>query len=145
MKNALLTAVPLTRFRKMAKEFNSKRYNFHQKYLFLTHLTPHRLRVFENRIMKKLFGPKRDEVTGEWKRLYNEELTDLYCSPNIRLMTSRMTDKHVACMESERGAYRNLVGRPKGQRQLGRHKVRWHNNIKVDLQAVGWKRMERCQ
>jgi hypothetical protein len=74
--------------------------------------------VFENRVLRRIFGPKRDEVTGEWRRLHNEELNDLYSSPNIiRVIKSRRMRwaEHVACMGEKRGAYRSLVGRPEGR------------------------------
>jgi hypothetical protein len=99
-----------------------------------------RLRVFENRVLRRIFGPKRDEVTGEWRRLCNKELHDLYSSPNIvQVIKSRMRwAQHVACMGERRGAYKILVGRPEGRRPLGRPRHRWEDNIKMDLQAVGW-------
>jgi hypothetical protein len=96
----------------------------------------HRLRVFENRVLRRIFGPKRDEVTGEWKRLHNEELNDLYSSPNIIgvIKSRRMRwTEHVARMGEGRGAYRVLVGRPDRTRALGRPSHRWENNIKMDL------------
>jgi hypothetical protein len=74
-----------------------------------------RLRVFENRVLRRIFGPKRDEATGKWTRLHNEELNDLYSAPNIiRVIKSRRMRRmrHVACMGEKRGAYRILVGRP---------------------------------
>jgi hypothetical protein len=74
-----------------------------------------RLRVFENRVLKRIFGPKRDEATGEWRRLYNRELNDLYSSPNIILVNKSRRMRwvgHVAHMGETRGAYRILVGRP---------------------------------
>jgi hypothetical protein len=77
----------------------------------------HRLRVFENRVLRRIFGPKRDEVTGEWRRLHNEELHDLYSSPNIiRVIKLRRMSwaGHVAQMSEGRDAYRILVGRPEG-------------------------------
>jgi hypothetical protein len=83
----------------------------------------HRLRVFENRVLRRIFGPKRDEVTGEWGRLHNEELNDLYSSPNIiRVIKSRRMrwTGNVARMGERRGTYRILVGRPEGRRPLGR-------------------------
>jgi hypothetical protein len=100
----------------------------------------HRLRVFDNRVLRRIFGPKRDEVTGEWIRLHNEKLNDLYSSPNIiRMIKSRRTKwtGHVARMVEGRGAYRILVGRPEGRRPLGRPRHRWEDNIETDLQ-VGW-------
>ena len=81
------------------------------------------LRVFENRVLRRVFGPKRDEVTGEWRKLHNEELSDLYSLPNIvRLVNSRRMRwvGHVVCMEQGRGVYRVLVGKPEGKRPLGR-------------------------
>jgi hypothetical protein len=97
--------------------------------------------VFENRVLRRIFGPKRDEATGEWKRLHNEELNDLYSSPNIiRVIKSRRMGwaGHEARMGGKRGAYRILVGRPEGRRLLGRPRRRWKDNIKMDLQEVGW-------
>jgi hypothetical protein len=98
-----------------------------------------RLRVFENRVLRRIFGAKRDEVTGECMKLYNEEFIDLYTSPNIRVVKSRRLrcSRHVACMMKRRGAYRVLVGKPEGKRPLGRTRRGWENNIKMDLQEVG--------
>jgi len=95
--------------------------------------------VFENRVLRGIFGPKRDEVTGEWRKLHNEELNDLY-SPNIVrvIKTRRMRwAGHVARMGEKRDVYRVLVGKPEGKRPLGRPRRRWDDNIKMDLQEVG--------
>ena len=90
--------------------------------------------------MRRIFGPRRDEVTGEWRRLHNEELNDLYSSPNIvrviKLGRMRWAG-HVARMGEERGVYRVLVWKPEGNRPLGRPRCRWVNNIKMDLHEVG--------
>jgi len=98
-----------------------------------------RLRVFEDRVMRKVFGPKRDEVTGEWRKLHNEELNDLYSSPNIiwviKLRRKRWAG-HVACTGERRGAYSILVGKPEGKRPLGRPRYVWEDYIKMDLQEV---------
>ena len=85
-------------------------------------------------------GPRRDEVTGEWRRLHNEKLNGLYSAPNIvRVIKSRRMrwDGHVARMGEERGAYKVLVGKPEGKRPLGRPTRRWVDNIRMDLQEVG--------
>jgi len=99
-----------------------------------------RLRLCENRVLRKVFGPKRDEVTGEGRRLHNEELNDLYCLPNIvRVVKSRRMRwaGHVTRMVEDRGVQRVLVGKPEGKRPLGRPRRRWEDNIKMDLLEVG--------
>ena len=96
--------------------------------------------MFENRVLRKVFGPKRDEVTGEWGKLHNKELNDLYSLPNIvRVVKSRRMRwaGHVARMGEDRGVHRVLLGKPEGKRPLGRPRRRWEDNIKMDLQEVG--------
>jgi len=102
----------------------------------LTLREEHRLRVFENRALRRIFGPRRDEATGQWRKLHNEELSDLYCSPSIVQVIKWAG--HVARMEESRGVYRVLVGKPEGKRPLGRPRRRWEDKIKMDLQEVGW-------
>jgi hypothetical protein len=97
------------------------------------------LRIFENRVLKRIFGPKRDEVTGECRRLHNKELYALYSSPNIiRVIKSRRLRwaGHVARTGERRGAYRALAGKPEGRRPLGRPRHTWEDNIKMDLREV---------
>jgi hypothetical protein len=86
-----------------------------------------RLRVFENRVLRRVFGSKRDEITGEWRKLHNEELNDLYCSPKVlRVIKSRRMRwaGHGARMVEGRGVYRILVGKPEGKRPLARPRRR---------------------
>ena len=93
--------------------------------------------MFENKVLRRIFGFRREEVTGEWWRLHNEKLNDLYCSPNIvRVIQSRRMRwaGHVARMGEE---YRVLVGKLEGKRPLGRLRRRWVVNIRMDLQEVG--------
>jgi hypothetical protein len=107
----------------------------------LTLREEHRLKVFENRVLRKIFGPKRDEVTGDWRKLHNEELHNLYSSPSIIRMIKSMRIRwagHVARMGERRNAYRILVGKPEGRRPLGRPRRRWVDNIKMDLREIGW-------
>ena len=95
--------------------------------------------VFGNGVLRGIFGPKRDEVTGEWRKLHNEELNDLYFSPNIvwEIKSRRIRwEQHVACMGEGRGIYRLLVGKPKGKRPLGRPRRIWEDDIKIDFQEV---------
>ena len=95
--------------------------------------------MFESRVLR-VFGPKREEVTGEWRKLHSEELSDLYSLPNIvRVVKSRRMRwaRHLARMGEGRGVYRILVGKREGRRPLGRPRRRWEDNINVDLQDGG--------
>ena len=96
----------------------------------------HRLKVFENRALRRIFGPRRDEVTGEWRKLHDEELNDLYSSPNIVLVIKSRRISwagHVARMRNRRDVFRVLVGKPEGKRPLGRPRCGWEDNIKMNL------------
>jgi hypothetical protein len=96
------------------------------------------VRLFENRVLRRIFGSKRDEVTREWRKLHNEELNGLYCSPNIvRVIKSRrmLWAGHVARIGERRGVYR--VGKHEGKRSLGRPRRKWEDNFEMDLQEVG--------
>jgi hypothetical protein len=95
--------------------------------------------VFESRVLRRIFGPKRDEVTRKWKKLHNEKLNNLYSSPNIvRVVKSRQMRwaGHVARMGEDRGVQRVLVRKPEGKTPLGRQKLRCEDNIKIDLQEL---------
>jgi hypothetical protein len=100
--------------------------------------------VFENRVLRRIFGPKRDEVIGGWSKLHNEELHNLFCSPSIiRIISRRMGwEGHVARMREKRDAYRILMVKPEGNRPLGRSRRRWEDNIKINLREVGWGGMD---
>jgi hypothetical protein len=107
----------------------------------LTLREEHRLRVFVNKMLRRIFGPKRDEVTGEWRKLHNEELRDFHSSPSkIRIIKSKRMRwaGHVARMGEKRNDYRLLVRKPEGKRPLGRPRRRWVDNIRMDLGEVGW-------
>jgi hypothetical protein len=102
----------------------------------LTLREEHRLWVFENRVLRRIFGPKRDEVTGEWRKLHKEKLHNLYSSPDIiRQIKSRMGE--------ERKVYKVLVGKPEGKRPLGRQRCRWEDGIRMDLREIdfNWLRI----
>jgi hypothetical protein len=95
-------------------------------------------------VLSRIFGPKRDEIKEEWRRLHNKELYALYSSPNIiRVMKSRRLRcaGHMARMGERRGAYRVLVGKTEGRRPLGRSRRRWQDNIKIHLLEVIWRGM----
>jgi hypothetical protein len=99
------------------------------------------LYLFENRVIRRIFGPKRDEAIGGWRNLHNEELHGLYSSPDIvRVIKARNMRwaGNVARMEEVRDAYNILVGRPEGRRPLGRPRRRWEDNIKMDLREIGF-------
>jgi hypothetical protein len=104
----------------------------------------HRLRVFENRVLRRIFGPKRDEVTEGWRKLHNEELHNLYSSPSIiRMIKSRRMRwaGHIVRMGEKMNAYKILVGKPEGKRPIGRPRRRWADNTKMDLEScngMGW-------
>jgi hypothetical protein len=105
---------------------------------YLTLREEHRLKVFKNRVLRRIFGPKRDEVTGERKKLHSEELHILYSSPNISQIKSRKMRwaGHVARMGEERKVHRVLVGKPEVKRLLGRLKHRWDDLMRMDLREI---------
>jgi hypothetical protein len=95
--------------------------------------------VFENKVLRRIFRPKRDEVTGEWRKLHNKELHNLYSSPDIRQVKSRRMRwaGHVVRMGEERKVYKVLVGKPEGKRPLGRPRRWWEHGIRMDLREIG--------
>ena len=93
--------------------------------------------MFENRVLRRVLGPKRDEITGEWRKLHNEELSDLYSLPSIVRVVKLRRMRWVGRMGDGRGVHRVLVGKPEGKRPLGRPRRRWDDNNKMDLQEVG--------
>jgi hypothetical protein len=99
--------------------------------------------VIEERVLRRIFGPKRDDVTGEWRKLHSEELHNLYSSPNIiRQIKSRRIrwTGHVACMGEERKVYKVLVGKPKAKRPHRRPRCRWEEGMRMDIGEIGWGR-----
>jgi hypothetical protein len=114
----------------------------------LTLREEHRLRVFENRVLRRIFGQKRDEVTGDWRKLHSEELHILYSSPNIigQIKSRRMRRAgHVAHIGEERNVYRVLMGNPEGKSPLGRPRSRWEDKIRMDLGEIDWGSVDWIQ
>ena len=111
----------------------------------LTLMEVRRLRLFENRVLRRIFGPTREEVTGEWRKIRREELNDLYSPRLFRVIKSRRMRwaEHVTLMGESRNIYRVLVVKSEGKRPLGRPRRRWEDNIKMDLQEVGCGFMDR--
>jgi hypothetical protein len=103
--------------------------------------------MFENRVLRRIFGLRRNEVTEQWRKMHSEELHILYSSPNIikHIKSRRMRwAGHVACM-GERKLYRVLVEKPEGKRPLGRPRHRWEDGIRMDLGEIGWGSVEWIQ
>jgi hypothetical protein len=96
--------------------------------------------VFENRVLRRIFGPKRDEMMGEWRKLHNEEFHNLYPSPDIIRQVKSMQMRWagpVACIEEERKVYKVLMAKPEGKRRLGTPRHRWEDGIRMDLREIG--------
>jgi hypothetical protein len=111
----------------------------------LTLRKEHRLRLFENRVLGRIFGPTWDEITGEWWNSHNEELHKLNSSPDIirQIKSSRMKwVGYVARMGEERNLYKFLVGKPEGKRSFGRQRRKWEDGIRMDLREIGWWSVE---
>jgi hypothetical protein len=111
--------------------------------LSLTLREEHRLRVFENSVFRRIFGPKRDEVTGGWRELHNEELHNLYCSPGIITMIKSKSMSGACSKNGEkRNACKILVRKSEGKRPLGRQRCRWMDNTEMYLRDIGWGGMD---
>ena len=138
--SAMLSTILMDTYNKVVTSVQLPYFHHMSNYNSLTLREERKLRVFENMVLRRIFGPRSDEVMREWRRLHNEELNDLYSSPNIvRVIKSRrmIWAGHVARMGEERGVYRVLVGKQEGKRPLGRPRRRWLDNIRMDLQEVG--------
>jgi hypothetical protein len=114
---------------------------------YLTLKEEHRVRVSENRVLKRIFGPKREEVAGDWRRLHNEGLHNLYTSPIIvKVIKSRRMrwTGHIARMGEMRNAYKSLVGKPERKRPRGRPRHRWEDSItrRMSLRGIEWESVE---
>jgi hypothetical protein len=110
----------------------------------LTLKEEHRMSMFENRVLRRIFGPKRDDVTGDWRKLHNEKFHNLYSSLNKNRMIKSKRMRwagHAAQMGKTRNPYKILVGKPEGKRPLGRPRRRWVDIIKMDLREIGWDGM----
>jgi hypothetical protein len=129
----------------MNLNYSSSFFSLSECSIFISHWSltlreENRLRVFENRVLRRIFGPQRDEVTGEWRKLHNEELHSLYSTPDIiRQVKSRRMRwaGHGACMGVERKVYKVLAGKLEGKRPLGRPRRRWEDGIRMDLREIG--------
>jgi hypothetical protein len=113
--------------------------------LSLTLREERRLRVFENRLLRRIFEPKKNAVTGQWRKQRNEEINDLCCSPNnFRVIKSRRMRwaEHLAGLGERRGIYKDFVGKPEVKRPLGRPRRRWKDNIKIDIKEGGMGGMD---
>jgi hypothetical protein len=110
----------------------------------LTLREEHRLRLFENRVLRRIYGPKRKEIVGGWRRMHNEELHGLYASLNISLIKSRRMRLagYAARMVEMRNAYDILVGKPEGKRSFGRRRHRWKDIIRMDLMEISWESVD---
>jgi hypothetical protein len=97
----------------------------------------------ENRVVRRIFGSKRDEMTGGWRELHNQILHNLYSSPNRMIKSRRMRcTGHVARIGKKGNAYRILVRKPEGKKPLGRRRRRWVDNVKMDLREIDWSGMD---
>jgi hypothetical protein len=103
--------------------------------------------VFHNRVLRRIFGPKREEVVGDWRKLHNEELCNLYTSPNIIMVIISRRIRwggHIVCVEEMRNVYNVLVGKCEGKRPLERPRHRWEDNIRIDLREIEWVLWTGC-